>query len=1570
MAVGKVEAMWAGEWRPKAGGPLTSPFGHTPRGDQTGPRCEPNRSSDPLSLRTAPPPTVTPPPGTLPTYSSAPFPLLLFPFTNPSLSPTALTFLHRLFSDILHCTSPLPIMSSFLPLFPLIHTFCSAPFPSPYSRSDVRINLFFLLTGTAMKKELYRTYSKGIIFLSASVHSLTRRLLGYDLDSTMVRGMLIGVIIGLVFSCICIIFIYKKIKRFRRRPSLSSQYRFRKRDKMMFYGRRLMRKVSILPNNLGGNNTVPRQRYKKRAKVLLLAKRILQFKKEYPTLEPKEPPPSLLEADLTEFDVKNSNLPSEVLYMLKNVRVLGHFEKPLFLELCKHMVFVPLPEGQYVFRPGELDNSIYVVQDGKLEVCTQENDGSELVLKEVLPGDSVHSLISILDFISGYLKPFKTVFAKAAVPSTVLRLPANAFQDVFEKYPETLVRVVQIIMVRLQRVTFLALHNYLGLTTELFNPESQAIPLVSVAGVIAGKNKRQMSISGTEEERKEKLQETSESDHKRGSKLETSTLLVKRSFSSPLPSMHGESFDELGKFQGIGPDTLMPQGSSAVAKSDLEMAYDRARVSISEEPPLLREKSSFKGKKPIVLSEIPTIRYTENMSEETGTNWKMDALLRAAKKDLLTLMKLDDPTLLDDRVSFLHASAGTLVSKQGDQDVNLRFVITGMLHAYQRNIDSEKETCLFIIHPGELVGQLAVLTGEPLTFTIKANKECYFLSISKFDFYEIMRQQPNVVLTVAHTFVKRMSSFVRQIDFALDWMEVEAGRAIYRQSDKSDCTYIVLSGRLRSVIKNDDGKKRLAAEYGRGDLIGVVETLTYQSRATTVHAIRDSELAKLPAGALNFIKRRYPQVVTRLIHLLGQKILGNLQQVGVSGHQRGIHFSSSKWDSGNPASNLSTVTIMPVSDDVPLLTFTLELEHALHDIGQTLLQNSDMTRSLLNAVSINKVLLSVSSSVHEYRLSSWLGQQEDIHRIVLYQADSNLTPWTQRCFRQADCILIVGMGDQEPSVGELEKMLENTAVRAQKQLVLLHKEDGPEPARTVEWLNMRSWCSGHLHLRCPHRVFSRKSPEKLMEMYERVFQKPPDIHSDFSRLARVLTGNAIALVLGGGGARGCSQVGLIRSLVEIGIPVDMVGGTSIGSFMGALFAEERNYSRTRIRAKQWAIEMTSVVKTVLDLTYPITSMFSGAAFNNGIRKVFKDKQIEDLWIPYFVITTDISASAMRVHTDGSLWRYVRASMTLSGYMPPLCDPKDGHLLMDGGYINNLPADVAKSMGAKVVVAIDVGSRDETDLTNYGDSLSGWWLLWKRWNPLATKVKVLNMAEIQSRLAYVSCVRQLEMVMKSDYCEYIRPPIDNYGTLDFGKFDEICEVGYQYGQTVFDIWANNGVLEKMMSDVQEIRKMNTGEVFTYSNASFTDLAEIVSRIEPSRSLMTNDDESDHDDADRDDEYEEASLDFPKDEQEQEDTGAFEDPFSEEEIKKEKKHSSMISSLSEAEGLKREKKHSSILSSQTAGSEMTKQPSVISSHSALSEASKQPSVTSSPSVHSEASKQSSVTSSPSAHSEADS
>lgn len=96
-------------------------------------------------------------------------------------------------------------------------------------------------------------------------------------------------------------------------------------------------------------------------------------------------------------------------------------------------------------------------------------------------------------------------------------------------------------------------------------------------------------------------------------------------------------------------------------------------------------------------------------------------------------------------------------------------------------------------------------------------------------------------------------------------------------------------------------------------------------------------------------------------------------------------------------------------------------------------------------------------------------------------------------------------------------------------------------------------------------------------------------------------------------------------------------------------------------------------------------------------------------------------------------------MTLWVLRPPAChglDPAQAGLCArqqagqrcrgaaESLFLSTPAADVMRSLGAKVVIAIDVGSRDETNLTNYGDTLSGWWLLWKRWNPLVEKVKVL------------------------------------------------------------------------------------------------------------------------------------------------------------------------------------------------------------------------------------------------------
>jgi lysophospholipid hydrolase len=156
-------------------------------------------------------------------------------------------------------------------------------------------------------------------------------------------------------------------------------------------------------------------------------------------------------------------------------------------------------------------------------------------------------------------------------------------------------------------------------------------------------------------------------------------------------------------------------------------------------------------------------------------------------------------------------------------------------------------------------------------------------------------------------------------------------------------------------------------------------------------------------------------------------------------------------------------------------------------------------------------------------------------------------------------------------------------------------------------------------------------------------------------------------------------------------------------------------------------------------------------------------------------------------------------MSLSGYLPPLCD--DGDMLVDGGYLNNLPGDIIRTRGGDTVIAVDVSSEDHVRPVSYGESLSGLYAIFTQWNPFSTEY-IPSLADIQSRLAYVSCVKQLEDLKNMDGCIYLRPPVAHFGTMDFGKFDEIFEAGYQYGLKIVKKWEEDGTLSKWQNTTKK------------------------------------------------------------------------------------------------------------------------------------------------------------------------
>uniref|UniRef100_A0A0N5AG90 Cyclic nucleotide-binding domain-containing protein n=1 Tax=Syphacia muris TaxID=451379 RepID=A0A0N5AG90_9BILA len=799
-----------------------------------------------------------------------------------------------------------------------------------------------------------------------------------------------------------------------------------------------------------------------------------------------------------------------------------------------------------------------------------------------------------------------------------------------------------------------------------------------------------------------------------------------------------------------------------------------------------------------------------------------------------------------------------VLTEQNSEEDRLFVVVDGTFMLTQQPIyddEGSAEEGSVTVYPKEMLGGLWLLTSEPSFYTVRACSNAKVAVLSKADFLSILEVFPEALLFTAYSVLRRLSSFTRSVDFGIDWVVLDSGQAVYRHifiyldicfkhcllilyiksGDTADSFFVVLSGRLRSVEK-----KTVVEEFGRGDIVGMIEVLQRVSRSTTVLAVRLSQLACIPEGLLNYVKMKFPQVGFRLVHLLGQHYSSNSKRATTvskfSDELAGLF--------GDPRShikNLHTIAVVPASNDVPLAAFVCELYYALSSNLRVLRLSSQKVAERLGHEVLEKQV--------DFRLMHWLNLQEDIFPLVIYVCDYTATNWTGRCLRQADAILLVANGLQKPPKHSfMEEYLNSNpdGIRTNKELVLLWDENTVAPSGTIEWLKER-WFSGHHHIRCPSRMkqwcdVKVSVDEKLVVDYyqSNVFGKQIDRNSDFARLGRILTGNAVGLVLGGGGARGAAHIGVIQAMQEEKIPVDMIGGVSIGSLIGGLYADCP--TTLKEKANQWFLMMGSVWRQIWDLTYAHSAMFTGAGFNNTLLSVFGDKQIEDLWIPYFCISTDISESVMRVHRRGPLWSYARSSMSLAGYLPPLCDPIDGHLLLDGGYVNNLPADVMKTMGAKIVIAVDVGSASDTDLYNYGDSLSGFWVLFKKLNPFGENVKVLNMEEIQSRLAYVSCVRHLEQVKKASYCHYVRPPIDSFKTLDFVKFDQIVEIGYVYGSKVFpeliendeDLMAATGAF--VVKQVKHHKKgLSKSGGYNRSRASsFANLAAQVSRIPKNQS----------------------------------------------------------------------------------------------------------------------------------------
>ena len=430
-----------------------------------------------------------------------------------------------------------------------------------------------------------------------------------------------------------------------------------------------------------------------------------------------------------------------------------------------------------------------------------------------------------------------------------------------------------------------------------------------------------------------------------------------------------------------------------------------------------------------------------------------------------------------------------------------------------------------------------------------------------------------------------------------------------------------------------------------------------------------------------------------------------------------------------------TFAILPAGRDVPSARFAVLLAAALGRIG-------------------NRVQMLGPDSIDQE--PEWFARCEMESSFVLYRADPTATEWTELCLRQADCLVVVRRADNDLPTRlpfEIESAQARAVFHRRRELVLLHEGHDP-PAGATSPLLAGGLYGQHHHIRL-------------------------DIHSDIDRFARLLTGHAVGVVMAGGGARAFAHIGVVKALHASGVPVDQVGGASMGAIVAAAVASRWSDEELVERFRAAFVD----TNPLSDYTLPLISMFAGRRVTRLLRLAFGEKEIEDLVLPFFCVTANLTTSNADIHTVGRLWRWLRASVAIPGVIPPFNEAGEVHV--DGSVIDNFPVRAMRRLGRGVTVGIDI---DTGGALAAGAGVMEPWSAWQFFRRLIWKrnetLPIPSIVRILLRSALVaSAARAAEDRAAADLL--IVPPMNQIDLLDWTSFDAAVEVGYRTTMEALD-----------------------------------------------------------------------------------------------------------------------------------------------------------------------------------------
>ena len=565
-------------------------------------------------------------------------------------------------------------------------------------------------------------------------------------------------------------------------------------------------------------------------------------------------------------------------------------------------------------------------------------------------------------------------------------------------------------------------------------------------------------------------------------------------------------------------------------------------------------------------------------------------------------------------------------------------------------------------------------------------------------------------------------------------VSVQGGNAVVREGEPSDGMMFVISGGLRVSRRDARGQLLLYNEIRPGMSFGEVGLILRQPRAADVVAVRDSVLAVLHRADFEVLLAQHPLAINQVFVRAICNYLRHTEELAVRRHAQ-------------------TFVVIPLQQGTAGNDLALCLTNVFSKLGRTHLLEPPKHHPSPNHTSSIHVQSPQDMAVYQDAL-------EEGSDFLIYEAEAADSEWTMRAFRQADQVIFVTRANEPCLEGTLERHLKRQPSFSLKRLhlVVLHPEDTLTPSDSGGWREGRS--------------------------FERIYPVRKDRKDDFERLARFLTGTAVGVVLGGGGARGFAHVGVLRALKESGIPVDLIGGNSMGALIAAQFAcgvpLDEIVSRTRAFARGGERP-----------TLPIISLVSGKRVARDLRKMFGDTAVDGLWIPFFAAACNLTKGCTTVQDSGPLWRAVLASNSPAGLFPPVLF--NGDMLVDGAILENVPVEAMRARlgtplerrrGNGTVIAIDVDVLEPMRVDPSLSRLSIWSTIKGYFSPQTHPSP--GIADILYRAGHIGGLNQRSRtIAQADL--YMEPPVKAFALMAYRRADEIAEVGYQYAMKHIKQW---------------------------------------------------------------------------------------------------------------------------------------------------------------------------------------